>query len=317
MRSTLAHRHISYESAIGLMSWRKAVAALRDGHLLPRAEVADVFLGPSDATLLNRSAYIEGLGYSVKGVTVFRNNASQELPTTQGAMMVYDPTTGSLRAIIDSPLVTQIKTVSDSLLGVQLLARPDSKRVLIVGAGVIAEALVHAYLEIFPDLAEIAVWARRPEQARKIVDRIGDVGTEIVVADSLEDHANTADIISSATMAYAPILKGEWILEGTHVDLIGAFKSDMREADDALIAKGSIFVDSRDTTLQHIGELMIPIAAGVIEKDDIKGEFYDLIGRDQPGRTSEREITVFKNGGGAHLDLMIADYIVKTVEGAT
>lgn len=312
----MTHTYISYESAIGLMSWEKSVDALRAGHLRPRAEVADVFLGPSEATLLNRGAYIEGLGYSVKAVTVMRDNAAKGLPTTQGAMMIYEPITGSLRAIIDSRLVTKIKTVSDSLLGAQLLARPDSKRVLIVGAGVIAEALVHAYLEIFPSIKQIAIWARRPEQAQKVVDGIGEVGTEIVVADSLEDCATAADIISSATMAYAPVLKGDWISSGTHVDLIGAFKADMREADDILISKGSIFVDSRDTTLHHIGELMIPIAAGVICESDVKGEFYDLIRAEKPARTSDSEITIFKNGGGAHLDLMIGDYIVKAVEDA-
>jgi ornithine cyclodeaminase/alanine dehydrogenase-like protein (mu-crystallin family) len=309
--------YISYESAIHLMSWSKAVDALRRGHLRPRAEVADVFLGPSDATLLSRSAYIEGLGYSVKAVTVMKNNASRELPTTQGAMMVYEPESGSLKAIIDSRLVTKIKTVSDSLLGAKLLARPDSKRALIVGGGVIAETLVYAYSELFPEIEQIAIWARRPEQAQKIVDGIGNLGTSIVVADSLEEHAKAADIISSATMAYEPVLKGDWISDGTHVDLIGAFKADMREADDALISKGSVFVDSRDTTLRHIGELLIPIAAGVIRETDIKGDFYDLIGAHQTARTSDEEITIFKNGGGAHLDLMIADYISQGVEGKT
>jgi ornithine cyclodeaminase/alanine dehydrogenase-like protein (mu-crystallin family) len=91
----------------------------------------------------------------------------------------------------------------------------------------------------------------------------------------------------------------------------------MREADDALISKGSVFVDSRDTTLRHIGELLIPIAAGVIRETDIKGDFYDLIGAHQTARTSDEEITIFKNGGGAHLDLMIADYISQGVEGKT
>ncbi|WP_223421697.1 ornithine cyclodeaminase family protein [Tateyamaria pelophila] len=312
----MAHRYIGYDGALGLMSWQKAVDALRAGHLRPKADIADVFIGPSDATLLNRSAYIEGLGYAVKAVTVFRDNAAKGLPTTQGAMMVYEPDTGSLRAIIDSRLVTKIKTVSDSILGAQLLARPESKRVLIVGAGAIAEALVDAYLEIFPSLEQIAIWARRPEQAQRIVQTIGEVGTEIVVSNDLAESATRADIISSATMAYAPVLKGDWISPGTHVDLIGAFKADMREADDGLIAKGSIFVDSRDTTLHHIGELMIPIATGVISEADIKGEFYDLIGREAPARVSDTEITIFKNGGGAHLDLMIGDYIVNAVEGA-
>ena len=313
----MTQTYISHDSAIGLISWKKAIEALRMGHLRPKAEVADVFLGPSDATLLNRAAYIEGLGYSVKAVTVMRDNATKDLPTTQGAMMVFEPDSGCLRAMIDSRLVTKIKTVSDSLLGVELLARRDSKRVLIMGAGVIAKALVDAYLEVFPEMEQIAVWARRSAQAEQIVDDFRDADTDIVVAHDLAESAASADIISSATMTRTPVLMGEWISPGTHVDLIGAFKADMREADDALIAKGAIFVDSRDTTLRHIGELMIPIAAGVISAEDVKAEFYDLISMDQPGRTSDDQITIFKNGGGAHLDLMIGDYIIQGIEYAT
>ncbi|MBW4708423.1 ornithine cyclodeaminase [Roseobacter sp. YSTF-M11] len=309
----MTQTYISHDDAIGLISWEKAIEALRKGHLRPRAEVADIFLGPSDATLLNRAAYIEGLGYSVKAVTVMRDNATRDLPTTQGAMMVFEPHDGRLRAMIDSRLVTKIKTVSDSLLGAKLLARPESKRVLIMGAGVIARALVQAYLEVFPGVEKIAIWARRPAQAHQIVDDFCNAGREIVVAHDLASSVAAADIISSATMARTPVIKGEWISAGTHVDLIGAFKADMREADDALMAKGAIFVDSRDTTLHHIGELTIPLAAGVISEADVKAEFYDLIGRDHPGRTSDDQITIFKNGGGAHLDLMIGDYIIKAV----
>lgn len=310
----MTQTYISHDSAIGLISWENAIQALRNGHLRPKAEVADIFLGPSDATLLNRAAFIEGVGYSVKAVTVVRDNATRDLPTTQGAMMVFEPKTGRLRAMIDSHLVTKIKTVSDSLLGAQLLSRPDSKRVLIIGAGVIAEALVRAYAEVFPGVEQIAIWARRSAQAQQIVDEFSDAGMDIVVADDLAEYAASADIISSATMSRAPVLKGEWISPGTHVDLIGAFKADMREADDALIAKGVICVDSRDTTLHHIGELMIPIAAGVISASDVKADFYDLIGTDYQSRTSDDQITIFKNGGGAHLDLMIGDYIIKAVE---
>ncbi|MFL4471689.1 ornithine cyclodeaminase family protein [Tateyamaria armeniaca] len=309
----MTQTYISHDSAIGLISWEKAIEALRAGHLRPKAEVADVFLGPSDATLLNRAAYIDGLGYSVKAVTVVRDNATRQLPTTQGAMMVFEPDSGCLRAMIDSRLVTKIKTVSDSLLGVKMLARPDSKRVLIVGAGVIAQALVHAYLEVIPGVEQIAIWARRLEQAQQIVDDFRNPGADIVVSRDLAESAASADIISCATMTREPVLKGEWISPSTHVDLIGAFKADMREADDALISKGAIFVDSRDTTLHHICELMIPLAAGVISQSDVQVEFYDLIGKDHPGRISDDQITIFKNGGGAHLDLMIGDYIIKAV----
>ena len=305
--------HIGYDDTISLLSWQKAVDALREGHLFPKAEIADIFLGPKAAILLNRAAYIEGLGYGVKAVTVVADNPKKGLPTVQGAMMVYEPESGELKAIIDSRLITEVKTASDSILGAQLLARPKSKRLLILGAGTVAESLVHAYSSTFRELEQIAFWSRKPEQAKSVIDRTCLTKIELIVTDDLEKFASEADIISTATMAYEPILMGEWISPGTHIDLIGAFKADMREVDDNLITSGTIYVDSRDTTINHIGELMIPIAAGIINEKDIKGDFYDLISLNHRARTSENEITIFKNGGGAHLDLMIANYLIKLI----
>jgi ornithine cyclodeaminase/alanine dehydrogenase-like protein (mu-crystallin family) len=315
----MSANYITYDSAIHLVTWAGAVAAIREGHNLPKAQIGDLFLGPKAATLLSRAAYIDGLGYGVKAVTVMDANANKGLPTIQGGMMVYDPVDGALSAIIDSKLVTELKTAADSILGAQLLARTDSKKLLIVGAGIVAESLVRAYHEMFPSLEKISVWARRADQAANMVARLADLNVNLVVAENLAEAAAQSDIISSATMAREPVLKGEWISPGTHIDLIGAYKADMREADDALISKGSIYVDSRETTLHHIGELMMPLAAGVIQETDIKGDFYDLTNNDdasigtKSARTSDAEITVFKNGGGAHMDLMIADYISRVV----
>ena len=299
---------ITYEAATRL-DWPGAVEALRFGHTLPRAQVGDMFLGPAQATLLSRGAYIEGLGYGVKSFTVCDGNAAQGLPTVQGAMLVFRPNTGELSAIIESRLVTEFKTAADSVLGATLLARPDSKRLLIIGGGTVAHSLIAAYSALFPGLSEIAIWTRRPEQAKALAAGPAPKGVTLHAAPDLERAVARADIITSATMAREPVLHGAWVRPGTHVDLIGAYKADMREADDALIARARLFVDSRDTTLGHIGELMIPIAAGVITPDAVQGDLYDLVG-DAGGRQSAEEITLFKNGGGAHLDLMMARYIV-------
>jgi ornithine cyclodeaminase/alanine dehydrogenase-like protein (mu-crystallin family) len=309
----MSANYITYDGAIRLVTWEGAVAAIREGHSLPKAQIGDLFLGPKTATLLNRAAYIDGLGYGVKAVTVMDDNASKGLPTIQGGMMVYDPLDGALSAIIDSKLVTELKTAADSILGAQLLARADSKKLLIVGAGVVAQSLVRAYHQMFPLLDTISIWARRADQAQSLVAQLADLDVKLVVVENLAEAAAHSDIISSATMAREPVIKGEWISPGTHIDLIGAYKADMREADDVLMAKGTLYVDSRDTTLHHIGELMIPLAAGVIQETDIKGDFYDLTVGKKSARKSNDEITVFKNGGGAHLDLMIADYIARVV----
>lgn len=292
-----------------LYTWTGVVDALLKGHKLPRAKADDCFLGAPGQTLLSRSAWIPGLGFGAKTVTVFEDNPKQGLPSVQGAMMVFSPHDGVLKAIVDGPLVTKYKTAGDSVLGARFLARPDSKILTIVGTGTVAENLVRAYAEIFPELEEITLWGRTASKAQELVQKLTSDGYAVTSSADLEAAVSKADIVSSATMSRDPIIKGSWVQPGTHVDLIGAFRADMREADDELISKGSLFVDSRDTTVHHIGEIMIPIKAGVIKETDIRGELYDLA-EGRSGRSNAQEITVFKNGGGAHLDLITADYLI-------
>lgn len=313
MTSKNAPQFLSYDDAIGRLNWPDAVEALRQGHGLPPAEIRDVFLGPPTGTMMSRSAWIEGLGYGAKTFTVFDGNAARGLPTVQGAMLVFDGETGTLQAIVDSPLVTEIKTAADSVLAASLLARPDSRHLLIVGAGTVATSLVKAYTAVLPGIERVSVWSRRPEQARELVAGLDGIEAELVAVPDLQDAVGEADIVSSATMARQPVILGDWVRPGTHVDLIGAFKADMREADDALMAKAALFVDSRATTLGHIGELMIPIASGAITAESVLGDLYDLVRPDARRRQSDDEITVFKNGGGAHLDLMIASWIARVM----
>lgn len=308
-----APQYLSYEDAIGRLDWRDAVAALRQGHMLPPAEIRDVFLGPPTGTMMSRSAYIEGLGYGAKTFTVFDGNAARGLPTVQGAMLVFDSEHGAPQAIVDSRLVTEFKTAADSVLGASLLARPDSRHLLIVGAGTVAASLAKAYTAVMPGIERISVWARRAEKADELVAGLGHIDAELRVVADLPRAVGQADIVSAATMARQPVISGDWVRPGTHVDLIGAFKADMREADDSLIAKAALFVDSRATTLGHIGELMIPMASGVITADDVLGDFYDLIRPEGRRRLGGDEITLFKNGGGAHLDLMIAFWIARVM----
>ena len=300
---------ITYDDMIGQLSWAEAVEALRAGHRAPRACVADVLLGPDDAPLLSRGAFIEGLGYGVKSVSVFERNPAHGLPSIQGAMLVFEAEHGQLSAIIDSRLVTELKTAADSVLGALFLARPDSAHLVVVGAGTVARSVVNAYRALFPQLERVSIWARRKEQATALAREFDGPTLPVIAVSDLAAIAAEADIISSATMAREPVLRGSWIRPGTHVDLIGAYKTDMREADDALISAASLFVDSRETTIDHIGELTIPIASGVISAEAVRGDLYDLVQGRAGGRSGAGEITVFKNGGGAHLDLMTARYI--------
>lgn len=302
-------RLITYDAIASQLSWLDAINALKAGHMLPKASTRDIVLGPPTGTLLSRTAWIDGLGYGVKSFTVVEGNAKRGIPTVQGAMFVFNPHHGSLDAVIDARLVTEFKTAADSVLGASYLARPDSKHLLIVGAGEVARSLIRAYPSLFPQLEFVSIWARRNSQSSALAQEFDAGPMNVVAVTDLEAAASSADIIATATMAREPVLKGEWVMPGTHVDLIGAFKPGMREADDALIYGGSLYVDSRETTIGQNGELDIPIAKGVIESSSIIGDFYDLIPGKIEGRRSENEITLFKNAGGAHLDLMIASYI--------
>ena len=163
---------------------------------------------------------------------------------------------------------------------------------------------------MFPRLTEICIWNRTESRAYDLVSLYEGLAVNFHVVQNLESAVAAADIISCATLSSEPIVHGAWVKPGTHVDLIGAFKPDMREADDALLQNADIYVDCRDTTLDHIGELSIPIKNGIISRQDILGDLYALCAG-QVTRQSDSATTVFKNGGGAHLDLMIADYIVR------
>ena len=284
------------------LDWIGLTDAIAAGHDLARAEIADSFLYRGDDTLLNRAAWIDGLGLAVKSATIFPGNAAHGRPAVNGGVTLYSDTVGTLDAIEAFHLVTKWKTAGDSLLAARRLARPGSELVLIVGAGTVAQSLVDAYRAGFPD-ATFMIWARDAEKAKAFADGYDDVTAVIDLAEAV----GRADIVTCATMATSPVLRGEWLTPGTHVDLIGAYRPDMREADDTALTRARIFVDSMDTTVGHIGEMKDPIARGVISEADIVADYYDL---NAFARQSNDEITLFKNGGGAHLDLMVSRYIL-------
>lgn len=305
-------RLISSDALGAEIDWSLFIDAIDAGHALPPAEIKDTFLGPPGQTLLSRAAWIKGLGFGVKSVTVMADNTAKGLPSVQGAMQIFDPVTGTLRAVIENDIVTSLKTASDSALGARYLARPDSKRMLVLGAGRVAANVIEAYSQTFAELNEFTIWNRTGAKAKALAEELSAKGLNVTYVEDLASAVARSDIITSATMTTDPILKGDWVQPGTHVDLIGAFRAEMREADDVLLQKARIFVDSRDTTLHHIGELKIPLATGAIVEADILADLYQLK-QGTIGRKNKNDITVFKNGGGAHLDLMTACSILENI----
>ena len=272
---------LNYDQAKEILNWHEAIEALRLGHQKPKATLHDSLMGPKNGMLLNRMARIEGVGYGIKAESVFNRNASIGLPNTHGVVVVYSSENGSLRGLIDSHIITDLKTAADSVLGATLLARPDSKHLVIIGAGRVAHNLAHAYSALFPKLKKISIWSRRLNQSQALVKRLDGLSVPVVAVSDLQLALSTADIISSATMAQQPILKANWIRSGTHIDLIGAFTPEMREADDQLIAASQLYVDNLETTW-NIGEIVIPIANGKISRDHIRGDLYRLVNNPNP-----------------------------------
>jgi ornithine cyclodeaminase len=280
------------------MTWAGLIAALEAGHRLPRAEINDLFLYRGADVLLDRAAWIDGLGSLVKVATVVPGNKARGLPNVNGVVTLFHDKTGVLEALVDFHLVTKWKTAGDSLLSASKLARKDSRNFLLVGAGTVAASMVQAYRALWPE-ARFTVWSR----TRASAEAMG-----LGVAEDLEAAVKSADVICTATMATEPLIKGEWLQPGQHLDLIGAYNPKMREVDDAAMARARVFVDSRATTLHHIGELIEPLKSEAITEADIQADFYD-IASGAYARRSDDEITLAKNGGGAHLDLMTAAYV--------
>ncbi len=285
------------------LDWRALLTAFDAAHRLSPAELDDTFLYRGEDTLLSRAAWIDGMGALVKTATIFPGNPAQGLASVNGAAALYSDSDGLLQAMVDFHLLTKWKTAGDSLFAASLLARPESRRITLVGAGTVARSMVDAYRAVFPQ-AEFTIWARRVESAEAFARDLEGVTAEA----DLQRAVAGADIICTATMSREPVVMGEWLQPGQHLDLIGAFRADMREVDDTALQRAALFVDSRKTVLDHIGEMKDPLARGVIAREDIRADFYD-IASGRFTRPAPDAITICKNGGGAHLDLMTARYI--------
>jgi len=254
-----------------------------------------------------------------KVITVFpRNNQAGDWPSIQAVYILFEGINGSPLACLDGTALTWLKTASDSALGSKLLSRSDIDYMLMIGAGKMAPHLVRAHCAVRPSLRRVTVWNRTPEKAQALCAQLGTqiANVEFSATGDLQAAAGSADLICSAIACEEPIIHGDWLRPGTHLDLIGAYTASMREADDACLRRGSLFVDARETTIHHIGELMIPLSSGVISEDDVLADFADLCQQRHPGRSSDDEITIFKNGGGGHLDLMCARLLHRHCEAA-
>ncbi len=296
------------------LSFAAMVDALAAMHREPIGLVDELMMDSTDADgnlshFFIRTGWQPEKAVGAKVITVFpRNNIEAAWPSIQAIYVLFEGKHGTPLACLDGTALTWIKTATDSALGSKLLAREDIATLLMIGAGQMAPHLVAAHLEVRPSIERVDIWNRTADKAEELCALLAGRFPQVDFArvDTIEATAPEADLICSAIGRKEPILRGEWLKPGAHVDLIGAFTPEMREADDECLRRGSLFVDARETTIHHIGELMIPLAAGVIAESDVLASLSDLCQGTHPGRTADDEITLFKNGGGGHLDLMCA-----------
>ncbi len=302
------------ETLLDCLPFTTLVDELAAMHLEPIGLVDEMLMESTDDSdnvshFFIRTGWQPEKAVGAKVITVFpRNNQQREWPSIQAIYVLFEGVNGTPIACLDGTALTWLKTASDSALGSKLLSREDIESMLMIGAGQMAPHLVSAHCEVRPSLKTVQVWNRTADKAQQLCDDLAKKFPNISfnpVAD-IESGARQADLICSAIGCKDPIIEGAWLKPGTHVDLIGAFTAEMREADDAVLQRGRLFVDARETTINHIGELMIPLASGAITEADVLADLSELCQQRHAGRQSDDEITVFKNGGGGHLDLMCA-----------
>jgi ornithine cyclodeaminase/alanine dehydrogenase-like protein (mu-crystallin family) len=293
------------EDVARLLPYADLVDALAEGHRGEPAVSRRVVFGPdgSDQAFLGLPAWRPGEAIGVKLATIFPANPMAGRPSVQAVYVLFDGSNGEPLALLDGTELTYRKTAADSALGARFLAREDATTLLMVGAGGLAPHLIAAHRAVRPSLDRVLVWNRARAKAETVAAEVG--GT---VVESLAAAVPEADVISTATMTAEPLVEGRWLRPGTHLDLVGAFQPDHREVDDEVVRRADLYVDDREATLTEDGDLVIPLQAGLITREDIRGDLYELCRGDVSGRTDPAAITLFENGGGGHLDLMTAGF---------
>ncbi|MEZ5839814.1 MAG: ornithine cyclodeaminase family protein [Hyphomicrobiales bacterium] len=284
---------------------------LRHHHTIARPD--------ADATLLLMPAWTgpsvaAGGHVGVKVVSVFPANGGKGLPSVMGAYLLLCGETGRPLAVMDGQALTLWRTAAASALAASCVAAPGASRMLMVGTGALAPYLVAAHRAVRP-ITDVAVWGRDTAKAEALAARLRADGIAAAAVADLEPAARAADIISCATLSKSPLVMGDWLKPGAHLDLVGAFRPDMRESDDAAVSRASIFVDTRAGALTEGGDLADPLARGIIGADAVRADLFDLVAGRHAGRGDAGEITLFKSVGTAIEDLAAARLVWSRLAG--
>ena len=271
---------------------------LRHNHAIPGAAEED------SGILLIMPAWQPGQYLGVKTVSIFPGNQRHGLPGLHSVYILYNASTGQPVAVLDGDTITSRRTAAASALAARWLSRTDAKKLLVVGTGRVASLLPAAY-RCVRDLEVVEVWNRNPASALALVERLRAQGFNAQHAPDLEAAVRRADIVSCATLSTAPLIHGEWLQPGTHLDLIGSFTPAMRESDGECLRKASVFADTTEA-LMKAGDLLSAIDEGAWRKEQFVATLEQLCRGEHAGRSSDTEITLFKSVGSALEDLAAA-----------
>ncbi len=293
-----------------------AVQPVRHHHTIERPDgAASTLLLMPAWTDLMKAGTSDGGFAGVKVVTVSPDNNAINKPAVVGLYLLLDGKTGEPRALIDGPRITQWRTACASALAADYLARPDASKLLVVGAGALSTFLARAHSAVRP-IRQIRIWNRTPANAEKVAAALRADGFDAAVASDLGGAIEWADIVSSATISTNPLIEGARLKPGVHVDLVGGFTPAMREADDEAIRRARVYVDTRAGATKEAGDIVQPLASGVLAKDAIVADLHELARGEKTGRQSADEITLFKSVGAALEDLAAAIHVYRATGNA-
>ena len=260
-----------------------------------------------DSTLLLMPAWQSGKDGGVKIVTVNPDNGQLGLPAIQGTYIYLDAQTGTIKAIMDAKALTAKRTAAVSAMASSFLSREDATSLLMIGTGALSSNLINAHASVRP-IEQVYIWGRDLAKAQAIANGFGSARFKVEAVEKIEDVIGRVDIISCATLSKTPLVLGKNLVAGQHIDLVGSYRKDMREADDETILRSSIFVDTYYGALHETGDIVIPIKNGIISQEGIKADLFELCAGNKPGRNSANEVTLFKSVGHSLEDLVAARY---------
>ena len=299
------------ETTPEFLPWPALVEALRQMfrsgcEMPPRHHHRVKVPGEPDATLLLMPAWVAGEHLGVKIVNVMPGNGQRGLPSVVSNYLLSDARSGQLLALIDGGELTSRRTAAASALAASYLARAEASHLLIVGTGQLALNMVAAHASVRP-IRQVSVWGRRRERAEAVAGQVRDeLGIEAVAVGDLEAAVRQAHIVSTVTLASEALVRGDWLQPGVHLDLVGAFRPDMRECDDEAVRRASVFADTREGACTEGGDIVQALASGALTPEGIRADLYELARGMHAGRADGDEITLFKSVGAALEDLAAA-----------